>query len=111
LTNEEDTAGAVQDPVTGALDRGWVEVTTVWAAIKPVSARNFLAAGAPQGEFNEVIVTRYNSLIADASNLRAVHVLNGADHRVYSIAGPQRDQESGLEHLSFPAKAGVTNGE
>lgn len=114
LASASDSNGLVQDQETGALIRNWIPVATVWASIEPMSAREFNAAGGTQGEFSARIGTRYDSRIADAANMRAVHVrtVNGVTTETpYDIAGPLADTESGLEHFTFPAKAGITNGE
>jgi SPP1 family predicted phage head-tail adaptor len=112
LTSDLDSNGdPVQNQETGALSRSWVPVATVWAWIRPISAREFRASASEQNELACDIVTRYNSLISDAANLRAVHVVDGVDGRVFDIAGPQPDVDSLQEYFTFPARAGVSDGE
>lgn len=40
----------VQNPETGAVNKTWRDVATVWAEVSPLSAREFIAAQASQGK-------------------------------------------------------------
>ena len=102
-----DSNGDVaQDPDTGETTGSWQELATVWAAIEPLSAREFLAAQATQSQVTARIVIRHRSGL-DAS-MRLVHMVNGARGAVYNAAGFLADKDSGLEYLTIPVSAGVS---
>lgn len=102
-----DSNGDVaQDPETGETTGSWQELATVWAAIEPLSAREFLAAQATQSQVTARIVIRHRSDL-DAS-MRLVHMVNGARGSVYNPAGFLADKDSGLEYLTIPVSAGVS---
>lgn len=102
-----DSNGDVaQDPDTGETTGSWQELATVWAAIEPLSAREFLAAQATQSQVTARIVIRHRSDL-DAS-MRLVHMVNGARGSVYNPAGFLADKDSGLEYLTIPVSAGVS---
>jgi SPP1 family predicted phage head-tail adaptor len=71
-------------------------VAEVWAAVEPLSAREFIASAATQSAVTARITIRYRENL-DAS-MRLVH--NG---KVYNIAGLLPDSWSGLEYLTIPA--------
>lgn len=89
-----------QDPVTGEMVSGWATVATVWAAIAPLSGREFMAAGAEQSEVQGRITIRFRTDV-DAS-MRAVH-----DGKYYNVLAVLPDQESGREHLTLMVSEGV----
>lgn len=96
------------EPVRG--DQGehvkaWLEVATVWAAIEPLSAREFMQSASLQSQITARIVIRHRSGL-DAS-MRIVHLATGA---IYNPAGFLPDKESGLEYLTIPVSAGVNDG-
>lgn len=43
-----ETWGVAQDPATGIVTEGWTPVGEVWAAIEPLSGREFIASQAEQ---------------------------------------------------------------
>ncbi|WP_206515880.1 phage head closure protein [Xanthomonas arboricola] len=86
-----------------------VHAGTLAAAIEPVSAREFIAAGAGQGEVSARITIRYRAGIL--ASMRAVHVRNGADAEIYNIQGALADRESGLEYLTLPVSTGTNDGQ
>jgi SPP1 family predicted phage head-tail adaptor len=89
-----------QNTSTGAITLSWEDVVTVWASIKPLSTREFLAAQAAQSKVVGRIVIRYRAGV-DAT-LRAVH--NG---KIYNIEGVMADADSGLEYLTLTVSEGV----
>jgi SPP1 family predicted phage head-tail adaptor len=91
------------DPTSNEEVVTWVEFVTVWAAIKYLSVREFIAAQSTQSEVTCRIVTRYRDGF-DAS-MRARH-----DGRIYNLHGALRDPVSGKEYLTFPASEGVNDG-
>jgi SPP1 family predicted phage head-tail adaptor len=92
----------VQDPVTGDLSSSWVDVAKVWAAVEPLSAREFIASSAVQSAITTRITIRYREV--DAS-MRIVH-----RERIYNIEGVLADKDSGLEYLTLPCSEGVNEG-
>lgn len=104
----DSNGDVIQDPVTGETKRAWAPVDTVWAAIEPLSAREFIQSQAFQSQVTTRIVIRYMDGI-DAS-MRAVHERLGRPDVVYNIHGVLPDKESGLEYLTLPASQGVNDG-
>lgn len=99
----------VQDPNTGATSGAWQEVATVWAAIEPLSAKEFIASQAVQSEVVARIVIRYRPGMDPA--MRLVHMLSGgARGAVYNPAGFLQDKDSGMEYITIPVSAGVNDG-
>lgn len=92
-----------QDGTTGAISQAWSTVATVWAAIEPLSGREFLAAQANQAEVVARILIRYRDDVT--AKMRVVH---GA--RVYNIRAALPDKESGAEHLTLMVSEGVNDG-
>lgn len=91
-----------QDEDTGAVVVSWQYVATVWAAIEPMSAREFVAS---QTEFSKVdtrITIRYRNDIL--SNCRLYHAKKQI---YYNIAGVLSDKDSGLEYLTLACSQGV----
>lgn len=104
-----DSNGDVyQDPQTGETRQEWVEVRTVWAAIEPLSAREFIQSSALQSQITARIVIRYMDGL-DAS-MRLVHVRKGRPNVIYNPAAFLPDVESGLEYLTAPCSQGVNEG-
>ena len=93
----------------GEFIRAWQEVATVWAAIQPLSAREFVQSAAMQSQIVGRIVIRQRSGL-DAA-MRLVHLVNGVPAAYYDPAGFLADKESGLEYLTIPVTAGVSDGQ
>ena len=103
-----DSAGEViQDANTGETSQEWREVDTVWAAIEPLSAREFIQSKAIQSEVSARITIRFRDDL-DAA-MRLVHNKRGRDF-IYNIAGILPDKDSGLEYITFPVSSGVNEG-
>jgi len=98
---------AVQNPQTGETVRPWVDVAQVWAAIAPVSVREYVASQAMQSAITTRITIRYRDGL-DAS-MRITHVKNGVT-LVYNPQGFLPDVDSGLEYLAAPCSLGVNDG-
>lgn len=94
---------AVQDLESGDMTRSWVETGKAWAAIEPLSAREFIAAQASQSKVTTRITIRYRAGINHT--MRLAH--NG---RIYNIEGALADKDSGLEYLTLPCSEGVNEG-
>jgi SPP1 family predicted phage head-tail adaptor len=98
----------IQNPETGETPQRWVEVQTVWAAIEPLSAREFIQSAALQSQITARIVIRYRDGL-DAA-MRLVHVRKGRPDVIYNPEGFLPDKDSGLEYLTIPVGAGVNQG-
>ncbi|MGA9222783.1 MAG: phage head closure protein [Pseudomonas graminis] len=92
-----------QDPVSGDVIPAWVDVGKVWAAVEPMSARDFIAAAAGQSEVVARVVMRYRPGIT--SVMRILH-----RGKVYNIQGVLADMDSGLDYLTLPCSEGVSDG-
>lgn len=103
----DSNGDVLQDPNTGATSGTWTEVATVYAAIEPLSGKEFIAAQATQAQVVARILIRYRAGL-DAS-MRLVHMVNGVAGTVYNIAGILSDRDSGLEYLTLPVSAGVSD--
>lgn len=105
-----DSQGEViQDPETGEVSQEWVEVATVWAAIEPLSAKEFIQSAATQARVDARIVMRQRDDV-DAS-MRLVHVRLGKPDVIYNPHGFLPDKESGLEYMTAPCSRGVGEGQ
>lgn len=105
-----DEAGqAIQDDNTGETEQQWIEVATVWAAIEPSSARDFIASAKTQAEIVARIVIRYRDGLDGA--MRLVHVRTGRPDVIYNPADFLPDKESGLDYLTAPCSRGVSEGQ
>lgn len=97
-----DTSGdVIQDPSTGEVSRAWVLVSEPWAAIEPMSGREFIAAAAVQSKVTTRITISYRPGLS--AGMRVVH--NG---KIYNIEATLTDKDSGLEYISMPCSEGVS---
>jgi SPP1 family predicted phage head-tail adaptor len=90
-----DTAGdTVED---------WVQQFECWAAVEPVSAREFVASQSLQSQVVARVTVRYRSDIEATMRIR---------HRgqLFNIEGQLPDKVSGLEYLTLAVSAGVNDG-
>lgn len=93
---------STQDLNNGAEIVEWVDVATVWAAIEPLSAREFISAQAIQSLITTKIIMRRRKDI-DAS-MRLYHE---STSQTYDIHGELQDKDSGLEYMTLPCSTGV----
>jgi SPP1 family predicted phage head-tail adaptor len=100
---------AIQDETTGEVAREWQEVATVWAAIEPVSAREFVQSKALQSQISTRIVINYRDGL-DAA-MRLVHVRTGRADVIYNPHAFLADKDSGLEYLTIPCSTGTGEGQ
>lgn len=107
--NVDSNGDVIQDPNTGEVSRSWQAVDTVWAAIEPLSAREFIQSAAGQSEITARLVIRFRSDVLATDRL--VHMVNGMAGKIYNPAGFLADKESGLEYLTMPCTEGVSDGE
>jgi SPP1 family predicted phage head-tail adaptor len=110
LVAQTDTADdVIQDEATGVVDRVWTPIAEVWAAIEPLSAREFLAAQAVQSKVTTRITIRNPRTWAVSPAMRLVQIRRGGVRgATYNIEGVLPDRESGLEYLTLPCSAGVS---
>jgi SPP1 family predicted phage head-tail adaptor len=90
---------------SGSVSTAWVTQATVWAAIEPLSAREFIAAQSTQSQVNARIVIRRRSDIT--AKWRVLHTVRGT---IYNIHGVLSDPDSGLEYQTLPVSTGVDSG-
>ena len=86
-----------QDTTTGAMTQTWGIFATLWAAIEPLSAKEFMAAQSEQSKISLRITVRYMDGIEP--NMRVYHE---AKDKYYNIEGVLSDKKSGLEYLTLP---------
>lgn len=100
------------DPLRGdqgeLLDQVWTGIDTVWAAIEPLTAREFIQSAATQSELTGKIYIRYRTFVL--GSMRLVHVIDGVDGNIYNPTGFVQDKETGLEYLMSPVSEGVNDG-
>ena len=95
-----------RDPDSGAvINEAWVEITTLWGSIEPLSVRAFIAAAAAQSEITAHIVT-----YPDRRVKRGMRFVSD-DGVVYSIEGALPDKKNGREYQTHPVSEGVNDGE
>lgn len=93
-----------QDPNTGEQIASWADAGPVWAAIEPLSAREFVESAAKQSGVACRIVIRHREDV-DAT----WRILYRA--KIYNIEGVLADKESNLEYLTLPCSEGVSEGQ
>lgn len=91
-----------QNQDTGAVDVTWADFANVWAAIEPLSAREFIASQSETSKVMNKIYIRYNQAI-DAK-MRVFHESSGL---YYNIEGVLQDKDSGLEYMTLMCSEGV----
>lgn len=96
-----------QDSVSGDISDAWIPVANLWAAIEPLSAREFIEASALQSKVTARITIRFRPGVKAA--MRLVHK-GRLGRMVYNIEGVLSDKESGLEYLTLPCSEGVNEG-
>jgi SPP1 family predicted phage head-tail adaptor len=89
-----------RDETTGEVLETYADVADVWAAIEPLSAREFIQSAALQAQVVARITIRYRSDVQSTWR-----VVDGA--KIYKIEGVLEDKESGLEYLTLPVSRGV----
>jgi SPP1 family predicted phage head-tail adaptor len=94
------TPADLQDETTGGITRVWTTVATVWAAVEPLSAREFVQSAAEQSQVSARITIRRRSDINGA--WRIVH-----GTKVYNVEGVLADKDSGLEYQTIVVSEGT----
>ena len=86
-----------QDPKTGAMLDHWIDFVQVWAAVEPVSVRDFMAANAVQSAVSHRVSIRH--LQGVKAGMRVLH-----DAAVYRVLGVLPDKVSGRDYLTLPCE-------
>lgn len=86
-----------QDGTTGAVTKSWSTFAEVWAAIEPLSAKEFMAAQSEQSKVSVRVTLRYRDDLQP--NMRLYHAATG---RILEIQGVLPDKDSGLEYITLP---------
>lgn len=93
-----------QDPLTGAIVETWADKwVNISAEVKPLSAKEFIAANSVHSQVTARIVIRFLEGI-DAS-MRIIF-----REKIYNIAGLLPDNVSGLEYITIPVSEVVNKG-
>lgn len=92
-----------QRDADGGVAVEWQTVATVWAAIEPLSAREFIAGQALASDVDTRLTIRHRADVA--ADWRALQ-----GDRIYAIRGVLADKDSGLEYLTLPCSSGVSDG-
>lgn len=83
-----------QDTNTGIITPGFATFATVWAEVRPLSAREFIAAAASQSKVTATVKIRYLAGIKPS-----MRVVDGAD--IYQVEGVLNDPHSGREWITL----------
>lgn len=93
----------IQDPNTGTVLQEWILLGEAWAAVEPISAREFIQSQETQSKVEARIIIRRQDYIVNAAD-RVVHGV-----RIYNVAGVLEDKDSGLEYVTLPCSRGVSD--
>ncbi|AOV02390.1 phage head closure protein [Delftia tsuruhatensis] len=109
-TEQRDSSGEViQNQETGEVLMAWQQVATVWAAVEPLSAREFIQSAATQSQVTARITIRQRDDLLPS--MRLVHVRSGRQGVIYNPAAFLEDKASGLEYMTIPCSRGVGQGQ
>lgn len=86
---------SLQDETTGNITEEWTTFAELWANVRTVSGREFVAAGGDQSKTTATIRVRHMTGI-----LPSMRVIHGA--HVYQIEDVLDDPYSGREWLTLP---------
>jgi SPP1 family predicted phage head-tail adaptor len=104
LTPVYDSDGdVIQDQNTGEVLRVWTNLGEVWAAVEPISGREFIQSAETQSQ----ITTRITIRRQDFTVTAAMRALQGV--RVFNIHAVLWDKDSGLEYQTLPCSEGVSD--
>ena len=91
------------DMSTGDRIEAWADVGAIWAAVEPLSGREYIAAAATQSQVTARITIRYRAGVTAAQ--RIAHGV-----KVYNIEAVLADKNSGREYLSLMCSEGGSDG-
>lgn len=89
-----------QNQTTGAMETHWHTVGTVWAAVQPVSGRQYIQSAAAQTDVSVRITVRYRDFYV--AGMRIVH-----RNKYYVVKAVLEDAQSGLEHITLMCSQGT----
>lgn len=89
-----ETFQEAQDPDTGILIPAWSPVAEVWAAIEPLSGREFIASQAQQSAIAARITIAYRPDVSTQTRVRHADAL-------YDVQAVLADKDSGQEYLTL----------
>jgi SPP1 family predicted phage head-tail adaptor len=92
----------VQDSNNGAMGIDWRTLATVWAAIEPISAKEFVAAQADQTNVTTRIMIRKRT---DVNFTHRIFHPSSGDY--FDIRGVIPDKDTGKEYLTLACAEGV----
>lgn len=94
-----ESLAVTQDSETGAPIETWTNRGEAWAAIEPLSVRDFVSADSRQSQIVARIVMR--PVAGMDETWRVVH-----GTKIYQIAGILPDQDSGIEYVTLAVAQG-----
>lgn len=97
------------DLETGERELTWSDEKIVWASIRALSGKEFIASQANQSKVTAEIVVRFARDVQPT--WRAIHMVNGVQSTIYNIHGILPDPDSGLEYLKLMVSTGTNDGE
>lgn len=97
-----DSNGDVIQDQNGQVEYDWITIATPWAAVEPLSAREFIAAQTTESKVVARITIRHRADIDYSMRI----LFRG---KVYNIEGVLADKDSGLEYLTLPVSQGVND--
>lgn len=92
-----------QNATTGEIVQSWKPFCHVWAAIEPMSVREFVAAQAVQSQITTMIIIRYKAGVT--AKMRIYH-----GETIYNIEGVLPDKKTGREYLTLACSTGANDG-
>ena len=93
---------SAQDPNTGDIVKAWEPLKTVYAAIEPVSGKEFIQSAATQAQISVRITVRHTD----------VRPIDRIAHKglLYNIHAVLPDRVSGQDYLTLMCSQGVNDG-
>lgn len=107
-----DSDGDVfQDPETGAVPYIWTTISECWAAVEPVSGKEFIQSQATQSKVVGRVVIRWNPGINAGMRILHQRIVAGAPipSIVYNIEAIMTDKESGIEYMTLLCSQGINS--
>jgi SPP1 family predicted phage head-tail adaptor len=96
-----------QDSTTGADEFTWAEVARPWAAIEPLSVRDYITSKGERSEVSARIVIRFRHDINP--QMRLIQE-TASGQRIFKILGILPDTDSGREYMTIAVSEGVSKG-
>lgn len=96
-----------QNQTSGEAVFDWTEVARPWAAIEPLSVKDFIASRGERSEVTDRITIRYRHDINP--QMRLIHNTSSGQV-IYKILGILPDPDSGREYMTLAVSQGVSKG-